>query len=444
MSIIQMILPKMGESIHEAKVLKWLKPIGSKIEMDESVLEVATDKIDTEVPSIHKGFLKEILIPEGAMAQVGQVIAILESEVIHNQPILEVKPVLQTSSIKDESKEVVSKSNSEINTFYSPLVMNIAKEENISISELSQIVGTGKENRVTKIDLIQYIADKKSKNESSKYILEPKLETNLIKENGHSNVLDIPLKPETTEPKAKSYSYSGNSDIIEMDRMRKMIAERMIDSRKISAHVTSFVEADVSNIVIWRNKMKHFYFEKENTSLTLTPIFIEALAKALKEYPIINSSIENDKIIVKKDINIGLAVALTNGNLIVPVIKNADQYNLVGLTKKINDLAKRARTNELTPDELSGGTYTMSNMGSFGNVMGTPIIVQPQVAIMAFGVVTKKPAVIETPQGDTLGIRNLMFLSHSYDHRIIDGALGGIFVRKVADYLEQFDVERKL
>ena len=418
-----MVMPKMGESVMEGTILNWLKNVGDSIEQDESVLEVATDKVDTEVPSSHSGILKEILAQKGEIIQVGKPIALIETEKIETpgeampiaEPIKQNPPVGANTETTAKSNFVQEKtpalSKNQGNRFYSPLVLNIAKEEKIGIQELENIPGSGLEGRLTKNDMLKYLEKRKQ---------EPPLQ---------------PIKPAT--------SYSGNIEIIEMDRMRKMIADRMIESKRISAHVTSFVEADVSNIVQWRNRWKNQIMEKEGVALTYTPIFIEAVIKAIKDYPMVNISVDGDKIIVKKDINIGVAVALPTGNLIVPVIKNADQYNVLGLTKKVNDLARRARANKLTPDDLSGGTYTVSNVGSFGNVMGTPIIMQPQAAILALGAVQKKPAVIETPQGDTLGIRHLMFLSHSYDHRVIDGALGGMFVRRVADYMEGFDVNKK-
>lgn len=427
-----MVMPKMGESIMEGTILNWLKNVGDRIEQDESVLEVATDKVDTEVPATQAGILKEILVQKGEVVPVGSPIAIISTEgddsAVAITPVSKKEP--QAVTIPSRQEEIHAKGSngsslakSETGRFYSPLVLNIARQEKLSMQELDLVPGTGKEGRVTKNDILEYLANR---SKAPKVTVQEK-------------------KPEVQQESVKpATSLNGNVEIIEMDRMRKMIADRMLDSRKTSAHVTSFVEADVTNIVYWRNRVKNEFMEKENAALTYTPIFIEAIVKVLKEYPLLNSSIEGDKIILKKDINIGVAVALPSNNLIVPVIKNADQLNLVGLTKKINDFAKRARANKLTMDELTGGTYTVSNVGSFGNMMGTPIIMQPQVAIMALGAVVKKPAVIETPQGDTIGIRHMMFLSHSYDHRIIDGALGGMFVRKVADYLEQFEVTRKI
>lgn len=450
MALVELVMPKMGESVMEGTILTWLKNPGDRIQQDESVLEVATDKVDTEVPSPYTGILKEIRANKGDVVQVGTAIAIIETDV--NQTIGQTAPVTapqttatttQPTTVEQKPVAVVAQTHSPIEhnnvksgKFYSPLVLNIARQENISLSEVEQITGTGKDGRVTKHDLFDYIQAKKD----GKIVI-AKQET---------TIQDTPVtefKAPVTEPayvSKPSTSHNGNVEIIQMDRMRKMIADRMVESKRISPHVTSFVEADVTNIVFWRNRWKNDFMERENVALTFTPIFIEAVVKAIKDYPMVNISIEEDKIIVKKDINIGIAVALPNGNLIVPVIKNADQLNIVGLTKKVNDLAKRARQNKLTADDLIGGTYTVSNVGSFGNLMGTPIIVQPQAAILALGAVVKKPAVIETPQGDTLGIRHLMFLSHSYDHRAIDGSLGGMFVRRVADYLEKFDVNRKI
>jgi 2-oxoglutarate dehydrogenase E2 component (dihydrolipoamide succinyltransferase) len=450
MALVELVMPKMGESVMEGTILTWLKNPGDRIQQDESVLEVATDKVDTEVPSPYTGILKEIRANKGDVVQVGTAIAIIETDV--NQTIGQTAPVTapqttatttQPTTVEQKPVAAVAQTHSPIEhnnvksgKFYSPLVLNIARQENISLSEVEQITGTGKDGRVTKHDLFDYIQAKKD----GKIVI-AKQET---------TIQDTPVtefKAPVTEPayvSKPSTSHNGNVEIIQMDRMRKMIADRMVESKRISPHVTSFVEADVTNIVFWRNRWKNDFMERENVALTFTPIFIEAVVKAIKDYPMVNISIEEDKIIVKKDINIGIAVALPNGNLIVPVIKNADQLNIVGLTKKVNDLAKRARQNKLTADDLIGGTYTVSNVGSFGNLMGTPIIVQPQAAILALGAVVKKPAVIETPQGDTLGIRHLMFLSHSYDHRAIDGSLGGMFVRRVADYLEKFDVNRKI
>ncbi len=444
-----MVMPKMGESIMEGTILKWLKNVGDRIERDESVLEVATDKVDTDVPATHAGLLKQILVEQGQVVAVGVPIAIIETGGVEKQhsetAVIEaaVEPKIETkkdivaqpeTAARIQKTETVS-AQPTAGRFYSPLVLNIARQENISMSDLENIPGTGKEGRVTKTDIIDFI----EKRENTVSTSTVQAETIAPLEAKKEAVKD------TSTPSAKpAASLNGSVEIIQMDRMRKMIAERMVDSKRISPHVTSFVEADVTNIVYWRNRMKQDFMEKEGAALTLTPIFIEAVVRAIKDYPMINVSVEGDTILVKKDVNIGIAVALQNGNLIVPVIKNADQLNLIGLTKQVNDLARRARANKLTPDDLSGGTYTISNVGSFGNVMGTPIIVQPQCAILALGAVVKKPAVIETPHGDTIGIRHMMFLSHSYDHRVIDGSLGGMFVRRVADYLEAFELTRKV
>ncbi|RZS96900.1 dihydrolipoamide acetyltransferase family protein [Cecembia calidifontis] len=439
MATVEMLMPKMGESIIEGTILTWLKKEGDKIEQDESVLEVATDKVDTEVPATHGGVLKKILAKEGEVVAVGAPIALIETEGIENvssatsQPEAEQKEELiaaapaQTQTILTAHIPAPISGESD-GRFYSPLVLSIAKEENISKSELATVQGTGKDGRVTKQDMLNYVKNRGSK------------ATAVVPTTSSSPSTSVP----TPAPARVEVSISAHDEIIEMDRMRKMISQRMVDSKRISPHVTSFVEADVTNIVLWRNKVKDSFKKKEGEALTFTPFFIEAVAKAIKDFPMINISVDGDKIIKKKDINIGVAVALPTGNLIVPVIKNADQFNLTGLSKKVNDLANRARNNKLSPDELTGGTYTLSNVGSFGNVMGTPIIMQPQVAILAVGAIQKKPAVVETPTGDVIAIRHKMFLSHSYDHRVVDGSLGGMFVRRVADYLEAFDLNTEL
>jgi Pyruvate/2-oxoglutarate dehydrogenase complex, dihydrolipoamide acyltransferase (E2) component, and related enzymes len=429
MASVEMLMPKMGESIIEGTILSWLKSEGDEIEQDESVLEVATDKVDTEVPATHGGILKKILAKEGDVIAVGAPIAIIETsdevEVPAAAPSDTQKEELvaaapdNTASILSEPEVSSADVSSEDGRFYSPLVKSIAKEEGISAAELSKIPGTGKEGRVTKQDMLSYLKNKKAT---------PAQETAAAP------------APSIAEPKPVPVSISASDEIIEMDRMRKMIAQRMVDSKRISPHVTSFVEADMTNIVLWREKNKHAYKEKYGEPITYTPFFIEAIAKAIRDFPMINISVDGDRIIKKKAINIGMAVALPSGNLIVPVIKNADQLNLVGISKQVNDLANRSRNNKLNGDDLAGGTYTVSNVGSFGNVMGTPIIPQPQVAIMAVGAIVKKPAVVETPTGDVIAIRHKMFLSHSYDHRVVDGSLGGMFVRRVADYLEAFDM----
>ncbi|MFN8438725.1 MAG: dihydrolipoamide acetyltransferase family protein [Cytophagales bacterium] len=474
MAVYEMVMPQMGESVMEGTIIKWLKNIGDFVKQDESVLEVATDKVDTEIPSTFTGYIKELLVKEGDVVQIGNPIAIIASsadaETPTEKPVVEkliVTPV-PTISIEPLPQPVevphipaLQNTNtpvSEYGRFYSPLVLSIAKEEKISLKELETIPGTGQEGRVTKNDILHYVQNRPKASEtvvmavhsetvplpSSERVLpvSDKVEKNEIK----SSTVSLPdAEPEKPLVQLKpASSVSGGTEIIQMDRMRKIIAERMLDSKRISAHVTSFVEADVTNLIHWKNKMKHEFKNRENDTLTLTPLFIEAIARAIKDFPLINSSIEGDNLVVKKYINIGMAVALPSGNLIVPVIKNVDQLNIIGITKKVNELARKARENKLTADDLSDGTYTMSNVGQFGNVMGTPIIVQPQLAIMAFGTALKKPAVIETPNGDAIGIRSMMYLSHSYDHRVVDGALGGMFVRKVADYLENFDVNRKI
>ena len=432
MAELKVELPKMGESVAEATITTWLKSVGDQIEEDEPIVEIATDKVDSEVPSPCSGILKEALFKEGDVVQVGAVFAVIESDQNVGTEIVEEKEELSEMEIESEilkplEKEEISdiKLESTSERFYSPLVKSIAKKESISQDELDKISGSGANGRVTKKDMLSYLENKSTKTQPTSTAA-PKSSSPAI----------IPSSP--------SQSSSGSDEIIEMDRMRKMIAEHMVHSVHTAPHVTSFVEADVTNLVLWRNKHKKEFEKREGEKLTFTPIFIEAVAKALRDLPMVNSSIDGDKIIVKSNINIGMATALPSGNLIVPVINNADQLNLVGLAKKVNDLALRARNNQLKPDEISGGTYTISNVGTFGNVMGTPIISQPQSAILALGAIRKKPAVIESPTGDMIGIRHMMFLSHSYDHRNIDGALGGQFVRKVADYLENFNLERGL
>ncbi|MCS7017606.1 MAG: dihydrolipoamide acetyltransferase family protein [Cytophagales bacterium] len=446
MALVEMVMPKMGESVMEGTILNWLKKPGDRIAQDEAVLEVATDKVDTEIPSAHAGILKEILAEVGQVVQIGKPIAIIETEDDTPVPSTGQPPQAATHApntavsspvvtVAPPTEEPVSPSSGR---FYSPLVLNMARTENISMEELERIPGTGKDGRVTKNDMLNYIEQRKQQ-QPSMSAPPPTTAPPPVKEQPATVREERPL--EQVKP---ATSVSGNVEIIEMDRMRKIIAQRMVESKRISPHVTSFVEADVTNVVNWRNAHVRSFKEREGQTLTYTPIFLWAVAKALRDFPMVNSSVEGDNIIVKKDINIGMAVALPSGNLIVPVIKNADQLNIRGLAYRVNDLAKRARENKLTADDLSGGTYTVSNIGSFGNMLGTPIIMQPQVAILSVGAIVKKPAVIETEQGDFIGIRHMMFLSHSYDHRIIDGALGGMFVRRVADYLEKFDVKTEL
>ena len=433
MAELKVELPKMGESVAEATITTWLKSVGDKIEEDEPIVEIATDKVDSEVPSPCSGILKEALFSEGDVVQVGSIFAVIETDQnvgteIENEKVelseMEIESEILKPLEKEVSEQIIVANTSD--RFYSPLVKSIAKKEKINQDELDQITGSGANGRVTKKDMLNYLDNKTNQTPIS------------------------PIKQEKPKPQTPtvisttSTVQNGEGEIIEMDRMRKMIADHMVHSVHTAPHVTSFVEADVTNLVLWRNKYKKEFENREGEKLTFTPIFIEAVAKALRDFPMVNSSIDGDKIIVKNNINIGMATALPSGNLIVPVINHADQLNLVGLAKKVNDLALRARNNQLKPDEISGGTYTISNVGTFGNVMGTPIINQPQSAILALGAIRKKPAVIESPSGDLIGIRHMMFLSHSYDHRNVDGALGGQFVRKVADYLENFNVERTL
>ena len=430
MAELKVELPKMGESVAEATITTWLKSVGDNIEEDEPIVEIATDKVDSEVPSPCSGILKQILFNEGDVVEVGAVFAVIETESGENSESINIDNSSVSETIEKEILKPLENENKDVaiisngNKFYSPLVKSIAKQEGISQKELENIDGSGLNGRVTKKDILNFIANKPA--------------TNIIKEEPQKIEKKVQDKPTTP------ISIGSNDEIVEMDRMRKMIADHMVMSVHTAPHVTSFVEADVTNVVLWRNKNKKQFQEKEGEKLTFTPIFVEAVAQALRDFPMVNSSINGDQIIVKKDINIGMATALPTGNLIVPVIKNADQLNMVGLAKKVNDLANRSRLNQLKPDEISGGTYTISNVGTFGNVMGTPIINQPQSGILALGAIRKKPAVIETPEGDLIGIRHMMFLSHSYDHRNVDGALGGQFVRKVADYLENFDINRQL
>ncbi|MDU0372883.1 dihydrolipoamide acetyltransferase family protein [Hymenobacter endophyticus] len=464
MARVEMTMPKMGESIMEGTVLKWLKQVGDTIDQDESVLEVATDKVDTEVPALHAGVLQEILVQEGQVVAVGAPIAIIETDAAaatSAAPAAVEAPAPSSNGADKAPAEVPYLSEPhdpqarpaatvqpQAGRFYSPLVLSIAREEGISMADLEYLPGTGSEGRVTKKDILDYVAAGKQPLTTAAAPAAAPAATQAPAPVAVAapQTPAAPASAPAQQPAANNQpptkavpSISGNQELLEMDRMRKMIAQRMVDSKRISPHVTSFVEADVTDIVNWRNKHKDAYKKREGENLTFTPIFIQAIARAIQDFPMINVSIEGDYIIKKRDINVGVAVALPSGNLIVPVIHNADQLNLNGLSKKVNDLANRARANKLKPEDLEGGTYTVSNVGSFGNVMGTPIIMQPQVAIMAVGAIKKKPAVIETPQGDLIGVRHFMFLSHSYDHRVVDGSLGGMFVRRVADYLEQFD-----
>ncbi|OON70133.1 dihydrolipoamide acetyltransferase family protein [Hymenobacter sp. CRA2] len=462
MARVEMVMPKMGESIMEGTVLKWLKQVGDTIEQDESVLEVATDKVDTEVPAIHAGVLQQILVEEGQVVAVGAPIAIVETDAAaasNGQAPAAAPAAAQETQEAEAAAAVPFVPNAAAaanaggaqlgealpGRFYSPLVLNIAREEGISMADLERVPGTGQGGRVTKKDILDYVANRGQQAApaaapAASAPQAPAQPAAQAQPAAPAPAAPAPVAQQAAAPASKpAPSVSGNQELVEMDRMRKMIAQRMVDSKRISPHVTSFVEADVTEIVNWRNKHKDAYKKREGENLTFTPIFVQAIARAIQDFPNINVSVDGDYIIKKRDINVGVAVALPSGNLIVPVIHGADQLNLNGLTKRVNDLANRARANKLKPEDLEGGTYTLSNVGSFGNVMGTPIIMQPQVAIMAVGAIKKKPAVIETPQGDLIGVRHFMFLSHSYDHRVVDGSLGGMFVRRVADYLEQFD-----
>ena len=447
MAQFDLVMPKMGESVAEATIIKWNKNVGEKIEADETVLEIATDKVDSEVPAPKGGILLKKLFNDGDVVQVGTVIALLgdsaeDSAASANTAALvappKVESVAETITSQTTIQSTDSNNYSDSTKFYSPLVKNIAKEEGITLAELDTIIGSGKEGRVTKEDILAYIPNRKQNNVTAN-------QNSAVPEMSSSKVEVVEKATPTVATPVQSkpsISLNAGDEIIEMDRMRKLIADHMVKSKHTSPHVTSFVEADVTNMVNWRDRVKKEFEKRENEKITFTPLFIEAITKAIKDFPLINISVDGTNIIKKKNINIGMATALPSGNLIVPVIKNADMLNLVGLTKSVNDLAKKARENKLSPDDISGGTFTISNVGSFGNVMGTPIINQPQVAILAVGAIKKKPAVIETPQGDLIGIRHMMFLSMSYDHRVVDGSLGGSFLRRVADYLENFDVNR--
>ena len=433
MAKFELKLPKMGESVAEATITNWVKNVGDTVEQDETVVEVATDKVDSEVPSEVSGKIVEILFQSNDVVQVGQTIAIIETEggsadtASAAAPTTEVKEAaIAVAKTVETAKETITENFADSDKFFSPLVKNIAKEEGISVAELEAMSGTGKDGRITKNDILDYVKNRASKPATQAAPTAPVIST------------------AAPAAKAAPVSVNGQDEIIEMDRMRKMIAHHMVQSVQTSAHVQSFIEVDVTNIVKWRNKVKNTFEKREGEKLTFTPIFMEAVAKALRDFPMMNISVDGDYIVKKRNINLGMAAALPNGNLIVPVIKNADQLNIVGMAKAVNDLANRARIGKLKPDDTQGGTYTVTNVGTFGSVFGTPIINQPQVGILALGAIRKVPAVIETPEGDFIGIRQKMFLSHSYDHRVVDGALGGSFVQKVAHYLENFDVNREV
>ena len=466
MAIYELILPKMGESVSEATLTKWVKQIGDQIDEDDAVAEIATDKVDSEVPSPVRGILKERLFDENQVIQVGEVIALIEiegadsspaanhtTEVSEPQPIEEAEPtneveeVIEESSTEEQIPGISQIAERPIETnhepsdihsgirFYSPLVRNIAQEEGISQSELDAIPGTGAEGRVTKQDVLNYIQNRQGGSPSTG---QNKVSTTTPT----TTSTDNPAKTATAP--VQVVKSSGSDEIIEMDRMRRLIADHMVHSVSTSPHVFSVVEADVTNLVNWRNKVKDAYKKAEGENITFTPLIIEAIAKAIKDFPMINVSVDGYNIIKKKNINIGMAAALPSGNLIVPVIKNVDQLSLTGISRSVNDLAVRARGNKLKPDDTQGGTFTFTNIGAFGNIFGMPIINQPQAAIMAVGTIKKKPAVLETEFGDVIAVRHMLYISMSYDHRVIDGALGGSFIRRVADYLENWDVDRTI
>jgi 2-oxoglutarate dehydrogenase E2 component (dihydrolipoamide succinyltransferase) len=437
MARIELIMPKMGESVSEATIISWSKNIGDIIELDETIIEIATDKVDSEVPSTHQGKLIEQLFEADDVVQVGEPFAIIETEEEEDNTATEIQSAAEEA--KEVIKEIIEKpagNRSNIKTvgkrFYSPLVKSMASKEGVDMNELEAISGTGKEGRVTKSDMITYLQNRQVSNNKNDNV--PK-ENKPIVVNQETSPSDKTLNSSVNIPN------TGDTEIIEMDRMRKLISAHMTMSKQTSAHITSFVEADMTNIVNWRNSIKQKFKQKEGQNITFTPIIIEAMAKAVKDFPMINVSVDGTNIHIHKNVNIGMAAALPDGNLIVPVIKECQHKNLIGITKSVNDLAIRARAGKLKPDDIQAGTITMTNVGTFGNLMGTPIINQPQVAIMACGVIKKKPAVLETEYGDVIAIRHMMFLSLSYDHRVVDGALGGQFVRKVADYLEKFDLK---
>jgi 2-oxoglutarate dehydrogenase E2 component (dihydrolipoamide succinyltransferase) len=444
MALVDLVMPKMGESIMEATILKWLKQPGDTVGQDESVLEIATDKVDSEVPSVAAGTLEEVLFQVNDVVPIGSVIARIRTNgsAATQPPVAAHSPqqhpsqvaIAQHSTAPAAQRPAAHLSgNGTAGRFYSPLVLNIAASEGVPLSELESIAGTGNEGRVTKKDILQYIAERKSGIASSAPV--PYGQTSVTSARGVPAPISVDNMPAT-------YS-TGNVEIIEMDRMRRLIADHMVRSKHTSPHVTSFSEADVTHLVHWREKVKKDFEKRENTKLTFTPLFIEAVVRCIKKYPLINSSLDGDKIILKKDINIGMATALPTGNLIVPVIRNADQLNLTGLARQVNTLADNARQNKLRPDDTQGGTFTLTNVGSFGSLMGTPIINQPQVAILAVGAIKKRPVVLETSEGDAIVIRHMMYLSMSYDHRIVDGSLGATFLSAVARELENFPPNRE-
>jgi len=442
MATYELIMPKMGESIMEATILNWVKNVGDTIEVDETILEIATDKVDSEIPSPVAGKLTSILFNVNDVVPIGTVIAHIETGAAseaavssgEQAPQSQVEEKIPYVPAHDVQPAAASSASFKSDRFYSPLVKSIASQEGITVGELDSISGSGQDGRVTKNDLLDYIKHKSSSTAPSQQ------QAPAPQSVPAATQTPVSEKPAT----GQATSISGDVEIIEMDRMRRLIADHMVMSKHTSPHVTSFVEVDVTNIVKWREKVKKEFSQKYGQNITFTPVFIDAVVKAIHDFPLINSSVDGTNIIRKKNINIGMAAALPSGNLIVPVIKDADNMNLIGLTKCVNDLAGRARNNQLKPEEIQGGTFTLTNVGSFGNIMGTPIINQPQVAIMAVGAIKKKPAVLETPDGDVIAIRHMMFLSLSYDHRVVDGSLGGSFLRRTADYLEAFDVNQSI
>ena len=438
MARFELKLPKMGESVAEATITSWLKDVGDSVELDEAVVEIATDKVDSEVPSEVEGTLVEILFQKDDVVAVGDTIAIIETEGendVEEQGFAKNEKTVATEEVKEVEKTIEKASeiiatplakNSDSGKFYSPLVRNIAQTEGVSMEELETLVGSGKDGRVTKDDILSYLENR----------------GDISNEVEELNPSVVPKHIEKSVSKSVPVSVNGEDEVIEMTRMGKLIAKHMVDSVHTSAHVQSFIEVDVTNIVKWRNKVKNEFLQREGEKLTFTPILMQAVASTIKKYPLINIAVDGDTIVKKKNINLGMAAALPDGNLIVPVIKNADQLNLVGMTSAVNDLANRARNNALKPDEIQGGTYTVTNVGGFGSVMGTPIINQPQVAILALGAIRKVPAVIETLEGDFIGIRQKMFVSHSYDHRVVNGALGGMFIKTLKEILESWDVNQ--
>lgn len=450
MSLVDLIMPKLGESIMEATILKWHKKPGDTIKQDETVLDIATDKVDSEVPSTAEGVMEEILFKENDVVPIGTIIAKIRvganASVSNNQPAPapkkeeyeEAKVVEEIPYQPNGNTQQATGNNDNKIRFYSPLVLNIAQQEGIGMAELENIPGTGQDGRVSKKDILAYVANKAVGGKPLAVSQSQQAEQHSPTQNSGNEIVVANNQQLTAN------SYPGNVEVIEMDRMRKLIAKHMVDSKHTSAHVTSFAECDVTGLVMWREKVKKDFEKREGEKITYTPLFIEAIVKSIKKYPMLSSSVDGDKIIIKKDLNIGMATALPSGNLIVPVIKNADQLNLTGLTKQVNGLANAARTGKLKPDDTTGGTFTLTNVGTFGSIMGTPIINQPQVAIMAVGAIKKRPMVIETPQGDSIAIRHMMYISLSYDHRIIDGALGSTFLNAVSKELENFDVNRSI